>query len=594
MKKKHILIVEDERIVAVDIKMGLKRLGYSICGIAYSGEEAIKKAEETRPDLVLMDIVLEGEMDGIKAAAKIRSRFNIPVVYLTAYADKKTLERAKKTEPFGYIIKPFEDRELDSVIEIALYKHKIGNMLKESEEKYRKLVVDSIDGIAIVQGLKIKFVNKAILKIFGCKKEDDIVGHAFTDFISKSEYRRLKTERILANNKKPNVHARYEFEAIRKDGTKFDAELSASRIIYEGSPAQQGIIRNISERKLAEEELKKKEAFNFALFQHSPIETIVVDREGRVSKTNLARRKSRNKWPNIGNVMYRDYARKHEIDMNAELMKCIKSGKKKEFPELKYDDKFLSISIASFPEGAIITSQDITERKQAEKELRSSQERLRNLTAHLQSIREEERTLVAREMHDELGQSLTALKMDLALLSAKLPKNQRALIDKTKSMSKLVDTTLQAVKRISTELRPGLLDDIGLPAAIEWQGEEFQNRTGIKCKVSIEPEDITSDQDRSTAIFRIFQETLTNVARHASATKVTVNLRKNAAKIELKVRDNGKGITEEQISKPKSFGIIGIRERAHFLGGKVDIKGIRDKGTTVTAKIPLPKEGITR
>lgn len=202
MKKKRILIVEDEQIVAVDIKIALHRLGYDVCGIAVSGEEAIKAAKEKHPDLVLMDIVLEGKINGIEAAQTISLRFNIPIVYLTAYADKKTIDRAKKTEPFGYIIKPFEDRELESVIEIAIYKHRIGNMLKESEEKYRRLIEDSIDGIAIVQGPEIKYVNKALLKIFGLRKESDMVGHAFIDFISKSEYKRLKTERVLEDEKK--------------------------------------------------------------------------------------------------------------------------------------------------------------------------------------------------------------------------------------------------------------------------------------------------------------------------------------------------------------------------------------------------------
>jgi signal transduction histidine kinase len=138
-----------------------------------------------------------------------------------------------------------------------------------------------------------------------------------------------------------------------------------------------------------------------------------------------------------------------------------------------------------------------------------------------------------------------------------------------------------------TELRPGLLDDLGLVAAIEWQAEEFQKRTGIKCEATLDPEEIILDQDRSTAISRILQETLTNVSRHANATKVKVNLRKKAGKLILKVNDNGKGITEKQISDPKSFGLIGIRERVHLFGGEVKISGIRDKGTTVTVNIPL-------
>jgi len=196
-------------------------------------------------------------------------------------------------------------------------------------------------------------------------------------------------------------------------------------------------------------------------------------------------------------------------------------------------------------------------------------------------------------MHDQLGQALTAMKMDLSWLDNRLPKDQKPLFAKIRSMSKLADATLRTVKRISTELRPGLLDDLGLTAAIEWQAQEFQTRTGIKCAITTDPEDIILDKDHSTAIFRIFQETLTNVARHAKATKVKVSLKEKAGKIELKVKDNGKGITEEQISNPKSFGLIGMRERALFLGGKVKIGGVQDKGTTIIATIPLPKKGKT-
>ncbi len=183
--------------------------------------------------------------------------------------------------------------------------------------------------------------------------------------------------------------------------------------------------------------------------------------------------------------------------------------------------------------------------------------------------------------------------MDLFWLAKRMPEDQRPFHEKTKSMSKLIDKTIQRIKRISAELRPGLLDYLGLPAAIEWEGEEFQNRTGIKCEVNIDSEDIIMEQDRSTAIFRIFQETLTNTARHANAKKIKVSLKEKAGRLELRVRDNGKGITEKQISDPKSFGLIGMRERAQFLGGEVKIRGVQDKGTTITTTVPLPQKGKT-
>ncbi len=148
MKKKQIMVVEDERIVADDIKMSLLRLEYAVPAVAVTGEDAVKKAKETRPDLVLMDIVLQGKMDGIEATAIIQSRYNIPVVYLTAYADEKTLERAKITEPFGYILKPFEDRDLHTTIEMALHKHKIEGMLKEKDEKLQRNLEDTVMALA--------------------------------------------------------------------------------------------------------------------------------------------------------------------------------------------------------------------------------------------------------------------------------------------------------------------------------------------------------------------------------------------------------------------------------------------------------------
>jgi PAS domain S-box-containing protein len=234
----------------------------------------------------------------------------------------------------------------------------------------------------------------------------------------------------------------------------------------------------------------------------------------------------------------------------------------------------------------LVIIRDITKRKQAEKELTESREQLRDLSEHLQEAREEERAKVAREIHDDLGQTLTALKMDLSWLEKKLPEDQDALIQKTRRVTDLVDTTIHSVKRIYSGLRPFLLDDLGLIAAIEWMAQGFQDQTGIECELTFSPREMVVDKDYATTIFRIFQETLTNVRRHAKATSVNVRLEEEGDNLTLTVNDNGKGITEQQISHPKSFGIMGVRERVRFLGGEVEISGTKNKGTTVKVSIP--------
>jgi PAS domain S-box-containing protein len=237
---------------------------------------------------------------------------------------------------------------------------------------------------------------------------------------------------------------------------------------------------------------------------------------------------------------------------------------------------------------------DITDIKQSDAQLRASREQLRELSRFLESVREEERTRMAREIHDELGQTLTALKIDLSWLAKRLPEDQELLLKKTESMYELVGGAIQRVKKISAELRPGVLDDLGLADAIEWQTQEFSKLTGISVKYSASPEDMVLDRDRSTAIFRICQEALTNVVRHADATRVTVSLRKGAGRVSLKVSDNGKGIEESQILHPRAFGLIGMRERTRYWGGEVKISGAPGKGTVVAVSIPLAKPGESR
>ena len=234
-----------------------------------------------------------------------------------------------------------------------------------------------------------------------------------------------------------------------------------------------------------------------------------------------------------------------------------------------------------------IEEKRIEERTHVEEELRESREQLRDLSAHLRSAREQERSIVARKIHDDLGQTLVALKMDLCWLEKNLHKEEETLFEKTKSMKHLVDTTVHSVKKIYSGLHPFLLDDLGLPAAIKWMAQGFHDHTGIEYELRFSQEDIALEDDLAINIFRIFQEVLTNVGCHSHATNVVITLEEKQGAVEITVRDNGKGISEEQISHPKSFGIMGIKERALRVGGEVKISGIQNKGTTVTISIPM-------
>ena len=230
---------------------------------------------------------------------------------------------------------------------------------------------------------------------------------------------------------------------------------------------------------------------------------------------------------------------------------------------------------------------EIGERERIEGELRKSLERLRALAARLQHVREEERTRVAREMHDELGQACTAIKMDLASISRKTTARQVQLRAKLDSAMQLVDRTIFTVRRIASDLRPRTLDDLGLSAALEWQAQEFQRRTGIRCVLNLPTEPLALDSQRATAIFRIFQESLTNVARHAQATEVQARLEMSKSELIFEVRDNGKGFDPNKTNLRKSLGLVGMQERALVLDGELDIEGVLGTGTTVALRIPL-------
>jgi len=237
-------------------------------------------------------------------------------------------------------------------------------------------------------------------------------------------------------------------------------------------------------------------------------------------------------------------------------------------------------------------AEDITERKQAEERLKATSEQLRALSASLSSAREAEGTRIARELHDEMGSALTSLKWDLESIEKSCSEagNQAAssnIREKIAGMTKVIDTTLDAVLRISSDLRPTILDDLGLLEAIEWQAQQFEARTGIACQVDSLVENVDLSREKATAVFRVLQEALTNVLRHAHATRVNITIAEEEAVFAFELRDNGRGITEEEKTGSRSLGLIGMRERANLVGGTIEITGNGERGTVLTLRVPI-------
>ena len=494
-------------------------------------------------------------------------------------------EIGKLAKAFNYMTESLETRE---------------TTLRESQQRYRSVFENTGTATMIIEeDMTISMVNTEWEKLSGYSKKEGEGKKKWTEFVYKEDLERMQEYHRKRRGKGAQTSNEYEFRFFDRYGNVKDI-LDKTAVIPRTKTRVVSWL-DITARKQAEQAVKESEEHYRHLFEQSRDAIYTTTTEGKFVDINQSFLDlfGYTREEIMGFKAQAIYANpsdqprlQQEVDQKGFVRDFEAKLRKKDATEI---DCLITASVRQANDRSILGYQgiirDITKRKQAEAELKRSQEELRNLTTHLQSVREEERRSLARDIHDDLGQALTALKMDLSMLGKKFPKDQKTLFDKTQAISKLMDTSIKTVKRISTELRPDVLDDLGLTAAIEWQAEEFQQRTGITCEVTSDPRDIILDRDRSTAIFRIFQESLTNVARHAQATRVTASLKEKAGTLELKVRDNGRGINKEQISDPKSFGLIGMRERVYPWEGQVKIKSVPGKGTTVAVRIPLAKEG---
>jgi PAS domain S-box-containing protein len=372
-----------------------------------------------------------------------------------------------------------------------------------------------------------------------------------------------------------------------------------ARVVVAGELEVLSIQRDITEQREAQRDLRRLKSFYEQVLNDLPADIAVMEPSGRIlylNKGSVSDPEMR-EWL-IGRTGL-DYCERRGIDSAVALrrQRHIEEAVQKRRPvtfeeelsrstgESRHILRIASPVLTDDGEVAQVIGYglDISERKRAEEELRDSREQLRMLALEQQTIRESERTRIAREVHDVLGQALTALRMDVSWLERSRPESAA---ERLNDMKTLIDETIHAVRRISTELRPGVLDDLGLGAAIEWQASEFEKRTRILCRTSIDFPLEDFPTDRATAVFRIFQEILTNIARHADASRVFISLALTEDSVVLRVRDDGRGVKTEDVEASHSLGVLGMRERAAAVGGSVSIRGKVGVGTEVVVTVP--------
>lgn len=472
--------------------------------------------------------------------------------------------------------------------------------LKASEERYRALVEVSPDAIVVHSDGVIVFANEAAAELVGAESAEVLLGLPVLEFVAAEDRdHAVRRIRQLLETHAPAAPADETF--LRMDGSRVPVEVRARTVQFEGAEAVLVVVRNMSRRHAAERALRESERRFRAVFDQSLQLLGIVSPDGvleDVNATALAMIGERREDV-VGRPFWETPWWTYDAKVQERLRRALTTAARGEvvrYEVMHYDRKGdehvvdATITPVRDETGTVVhilaLGHDVTERKQVADALRRSREQLRQLAARLQAVREEERTAIAREIHDELGQALTGIKMDVSWLLGRVPKTWKRVRLRGHALTELLDGTIDAVRDLSSRLRPSVLDDLGLAAAVEWQTAEFARRTGIEVDLT-EVQELPLDRERGTALFRILQEALTNVARHASASCVRVSLRRSDGEIVLRVADDGKGLTTAEIDDPTALGLLGMRERAAVLGGEVRFGQEPAGGTRVTASMPL-------
>ncbi len=623
-----ILLVDDNKenlelltYVLAEIKVNL------IC--AFSGSEALRKTKGMELALAIVDVRMPG-MTGYEMAVKLnenRIENKVPIIFLTAnYSDHEEVLKGYSSGAVDYIIKPFSKQILISKVTVFLDLFnqkqiirrnskllseslkdlaKANESLKEREQKqhrerlFNKALLDSIPGIYYLftyPELKLTDWNKQHETILGYNSKEIKNSSAPDWHLSENEELVRKSIENITTHNKTSIEA----PLLKKDGRSIPYLLTAVKIESEGQQYIMGVGIDVSERKQAEQALLYSEWILTKAQQIAHVGSWEYDYErdkmkcsdetfrifgyepGSVEPTldlfyNMVHPED---FPLLQKSI--ENVKEYHVPLNIDLRIILPGGEER----FIHEQAEMTFNAGGDPLKWVGTVHDITERKKIEDELQTSLKQLHQLSKYIEQARENERLNIARELHDDLGQALTAVKIDLEIIKQRT--SDTIVKGKLEDVKVLVGETIKTVQRITSQLRPEIIDDLGLEAAIDWYTKEFSQRYGIKVFLNIESGIPISNND-ALPLFRIMQESLTNIARHAQATRIEIMLDQQDDFIHFKVTDNGVGITETEINSKKSFGIMSMKERTASLGGSFEISRENDFGTKIEILFPINK-----
>ena len=654
MPATEILIAEYEKSVAQELKLQLEKLGYKVVDIAYSGEAAVEKTKKLRPDVVLMNVRLNGGIEGIQTGSYIRDYHETPIVYMIDYGSQATIRRVSSTGPFGYIFRPFDEKQILATIETALIRHELESKLRQSRQWLNTTLTSIGHGVIATdeQGL-VRFINPTAMEQTGWY-HTEAIGKALADVFSLvDETSRKRIDLLGSLNNFPRENSKNGFEGLllSENGKPVPVEANLTSI-QDGKGEIYGMVlvfRDVTQQRETMQEIKRQANRAEALMQVASqlnsqfelptvLNTIceITNRSIKATGTAVLLQSSNKEiFRNMAGISDESEFKAYQgrrFEIRKEVLQALLSRENpvivlqdvQGHPNLPYFEIYKRMDIKTLAMAALFRGKELIgalvsvfaqkpkilledeisllrglsaqvanaiENVELFEQVRVGRERQRKLSKSLVDVQEAERRHLAKELHDHLGQVLTGLQFMLESAKQQASGTQRSNLEEIQDS---VSDIIRQVREMSLNLRPSMLDDMGLLPTLLWHFDRYTSQTGIR--VNFQRNEIPGrfPLEIETTAYRIIQEALTNVARHAQVSEVLVGLVVQEKTLWVEVLDQGTGFEVSAESEKPSSGLSGMRERVSLLGGYLIVESFIDQGTQIIAALPLTDQPLER